>query len=188
LTEAAILVFRDSTSAQAAPEALPNVRRARYVCFCFAVHLFGGRIMSARLTFILVIATLVAADTPKDEAIQQEGKKLQGTWTVIKFEAGGKDLTDKGPKEIVFKDDEFQGLAPNVKFRVDPATKPKALDLIDKGDAKKIFPLIYELKDDELRIVIPLVPAGKGEAPKRPDSFETKDKPLALITAKRAKP
>lgn len=144
--------------------------------------------MTARMTMPLLVALLLAADAPQDEAVQQELKKLQGTWKVISFEVGGMDQTAKGPKEILIKDDELQGLAPNVKFRVDPAKKPKTLDLIDKGDAKKIFPLIYELKGDELRIVIPLVPAGKGEAPKRPDSFETKDKPLALITAKRAKP
>ena len=98
------------------------------------------------------------------------------------------DQTAQGPKEIVIKGDEFQGLSPNVKFRIDPAQKPATLDLIDKGDPKKIVPLIYELKGDELKIVFPLVQAGKGETPKRPDGFQTKDKPLALITAKREKP
>jgi uncharacterized protein (TIGR03067 family) len=144
--------------------------------------------MNARMMVIPMLALFLAAAAPKDEAVKKELKKLQGTWKVIRFEAGGKDETAKGPKEIVIKGDELRGLAPNVKFRIDPAKKPKTLDLIDKGDPKRIFPLIYELKDDELKIVIPLVRAGKGEAPKRPDSFETKDKPLALITAKREKP
>ena len=144
--------------------------------------------MNARMMVIPLVALLLAAGAPKDGVVQQELKKLQGTWKVIRFEAGGKDETAKGPKQIVIKGDELQGLAPNVKFRIDPAKKPKTLDLIDKDDAKKIFPLIYELKDDQLKIVIPLVPAGKGKAPKRPDSFETKDRPLALITAKREKP
>jgi uncharacterized protein (TIGR03067 family) len=143
--------------------------------------------MNARMMVIPILALSLAA-APKDETVKKELKRLQGTWKVIRFEAGGKDETAKGPKKIVIKGDELQGLAPNVKFRIDPAKKPKTLDLIDKSDPKRIFPLIYELKDDELKIVIPLVPAGKGEAPKRPDSFETKDKPLALITAKREKP
>jgi uncharacterized protein (TIGR03067 family) len=143
--------------------------------------------MNARMMVIPVVALFLAAAAPGGETVQQEMKKLQGTWKVTRFEVGGKDQTAQGPKEIVIKGDELQGLAPNVKFRIDPTKKPKTLDLIDRDDAKKIFPLIYELKDDELKIVIPLVPAGKGETPKRPDSFETKDRPLALITAKREK-
>jgi len=144
--------------------------------------------MYERMMVIPMVALLLAADAPKDEAVQQEVRKLQGTWKVVSFEASGTDQTAKGPKEIVIKGDELRGLAPNVSFRIDPAKKPKTLDLIDKGDSKKIFPLIYELKDDELKIVFPLVQASKGEQPKRPDSFQTKDKPLALLTAKREKP
>ena len=139
--------------------------------------------MYERMMVIPMVALLLAADAPKDEAVQQEVRKLQGTWKVVSFEASGTDQTAKGPKEIVIKGDELRGLAPNVTFRIDPAKKPKTLDLIDKGDSKKIFPLIYELK-----IVFPLVQASKGEQPKRPDSFQTKDKPLALLTAKREKP
>jgi uncharacterized protein (TIGR03067 family) len=150
--------------------------------------ILGGRRMYARMTAIPMVAFLLAADAPGDEAVQQEVKKLQGTWKVVGFEVAGKDQIAKGPKQIVIKGDELQGLAPNVKFRIDPSKKPRALDLIDKGDSKKVFPLIYELKDDELRIAFSLVRAGAGEAPKRPDSFQTKDKPLALITAKREKP
>jgi uncharacterized protein (TIGR03067 family) len=135
-----------------------------------------------------LLALLLGADTPKDAAVQQEVKDLQGTWKVVGFEVGGSEQTGKGPKQIVIKGDEFQGLAPNVTFRIDPVKKPKTLDLIDKGDATKVFPLIYELKGDELKLVFSLVRAGKGEKPQRPDSFQTKDKPLALITAKREKP
>src|SRR4051794_21818969 len=122
--------------------------------------------MKARMMVIPMVALLLAADAPKDETVQQELKNLQGTWKVIRFEVGGTDQTAKGPKEISIKGDELQGLAPNVKFRIDPAKNPKTLDLIDKGDAKRTFPLIYELKADELKIVIPLVPVGKGETPK----------------------
>ena len=52
-------------------------------------------------------------------------KKLQGTWKVAAFEVGGMDQTAKGPKAIVMKGDEFRGLAPNVKFHIDPATTPR---------------------------------------------------------------
>jgi uncharacterized protein (TIGR03067 family) len=144
--------------------------------------------MYARMMVIPMLVLLLAADAPQDEAVQQEVKKLQGTWKVVSFEVGGMDQTAKGPKGIIIRGDEFRGLVPNVRFRIDPTKKPKTLDLIDKDDSKKIFPLIYELKGDELKIVIPLVQAGKGEKPKRPGSFQTKDKPLALITAKREKP
>jgi uncharacterized protein (TIGR03067 family) len=129
-----------------------------------------------------------APNAPQHQAVEQEAKKLQGTWKVVGFEVGGTDQTAKGPKELIFKGDELQGLAPNVKFRIDPTKKPKTLDLIDKGDAKKIFPMIYELEGNALKIAFSLVAAGKGEAPKRPEGFQTKDKPVALITAKREKP
>jgi uncharacterized protein (TIGR03067 family) len=144
--------------------------------------------MYARVMAIPMVSFLLAADARKDDAVQQEVKKLQGTWKVVAFEVGGMDQSAKGPKEIVIKGDEFQGLAPNVKFRIDPTTTPKTLDLIDKVDPKKVYLLIYELKDDKLKIVFPLVQAGKGEKPKRPESFQTKDKPLALITVTRGKP
>ena len=144
--------------------------------------------MFARMTVIALATFLLAADAPKEDAVQQEVQKLQGTWKVVKFEAGGMDQTANGPKEIVVKGDEFRGLAPNAKFTIDPSKEPKALDLVDKDDAKKVFPLIYELSGDELKIAFPLVAAGKGEQPKRPDGFQTKDKPVALITAKREKP
>jgi uncharacterized protein (TIGR03067 family) len=150
-----------------------------------ALHVKGGA-MYTRLVTVFVIGLLLAADAPKDEAIQKEVKKLQGTWKVVAFEVGGK--VQPGPKQLVIKGEDFEGLAPNVKFRIDPSKKPKTLDLINKDDPKKVFPLIYELNGDELKIVIPLVEAGKGEEAKRPDSFQTKDKPLGLITAKREKP
>jgi uncharacterized protein (TIGR03067 family) len=144
--------------------------------------------MSLRILALPLVVCLLAADAAKDDAVQQELKKLQGTWKVVSFEVSGKDQTAQGPKQLVIKGDEFEGLAPNVRLRIDPAKKPKTIDLIDKNDAKKIFPLIYELEGDDLKVVIPLVEAGKGETPKRPEGFQTKDKALALITAKRAKP
>src|SRR5260370_41170829 len=127
--------------------------------------------MNARMMVIPLVALLLAAGAPKDGMVQQELKKLQGTWKVIRFEAGGRDQTAKGPKQIVIKGDELHGLAPNVKFRIDPAKKPKTLDLIDQGDAKRIFPLLYELNDDKLKIVILIVTAGMGQAHTRPERY-----------------
>ncbi|MCI0455474.1 MAG: TIGR03067 domain-containing protein [Gemmataceae bacterium] len=73
--------------------------------------------------------------------------------------------------------------------RLDPSQKPKWIDLTFKK-GEKSYPLkaIYDLSGDELRLCIPLAQPGVAFENKRPDGFETKDKPLALLRLKRAKP
>jgi uncharacterized protein (TIGR03067 family) len=150
-----------------------------------------------RTRFLLVAAVgllLLGADAPKDkEAAKDEAKKLEGTWKVVSGEAGGMKVEDeKLLKEIVFQGDKLtlkqdKG-GQEGTFRVDPSQKPKALDFIVTRDGKDLtIPLIYSLDGDELKVVIPLVEPGKLKDVKRPDSFETKDKPLILLTAKRDK-
>ena len=51
--------------------------------------------MFARMTVIALATFLLAADAPKEDAVQQEVQKLQGTWKVVKFEAGGTDQTSR---------------------------------------------------------------------------------------------
>ncbi len=138
----------------------------------------------------LALGTLLSLQpTPKDDPAAKEAKTLQGTWKVVALEVDGKAIpAEQGPRELVFKGDELLGLAPNAKFKLDPTQKPKHLDLINKNDPKKIFPLIYELKDDELRIAVPLVERGKGAEAKRPTSFTgNKEAPIVVLKAKREK-
>jgi hypothetical protein len=54
---------------------------------------------------------------------------------------------------------------------------------------KESLPCIYALKEEELKLAMPFVPKGRnsGERLLRPESFETKDKPVMVLTAKRRK-
>jgi hypothetical protein len=75
----------------------------------------------------------------------------------------------------------------NLQLDLGPRKVPRAVDLV-RGD-KESLPCIYELKDDELKLAMPLVPRDrKPEEPlARPASFDTKDKPVLVLIARRSK-
>jgi uncharacterized protein (TIGR03067 family) len=142
-----------------------------------------------RLTAIALLAfTLAARADDKDEL-----KKLEGTWEVVALEAGGQDQAKgkKGPPNLTIKDGVLTGFGPEIKLSTDATKKPKWLDMtFTREGMERTVNAIYELTGDELKICMPLAPAkgsGKVFENKRPDGFDTKDKPEMLIKVKRAK-
>ncbi len=138
---------------------------------------------------VLLLCGLTAGAQEKADPAK-EMKKLEGTWQVTAMEVFGKPAPpDKAPKQLVISGGKLTGLGQDMDIQIDPAKTPRWIDLtFKKGD--KAYPLkaIYDLSGDELRLCIPLAEAGVAFENKRPEGFDTKDKPLALLRLKRAKP
>src|SRR5262245_2796853 len=134
---------------------------------------------------LLTAALLVAAPAPAEE--KKDKDLLQGEWTVVSMERGGKQAPEEEVKKIKFavKDDTItvnDGRKDEAaKFKIDAGKKPKTIDIMPEPDEKKVLG-IYELKGDELKICFT---KGGGE---RPTEFATKaDSEQVLIVFKRAK-
>jgi uncharacterized protein (TIGR03067 family) len=148
----------------------------------------------ARCVVALVTLLLIAGDT-KSGAVDKEMKALQGEWKLVRAEAGGMQvISEKDEMLVVIKGDSLALRNKNGQddmkstIKIDPTAKIKTMDWATKRGNQAIdVPLIYSLEGDDLKFVMPLVEKGKGETPKRPDTFDTKDKPLMLFTLKRVK-
>jgi hypothetical protein len=75
----------------------------------------------------------------------------------------------------------------DLRLVVDPTKTPKAIDLV-RGD-KESLPCIYERTADGFKLAMPMVPRDHkpGDLLPRPTSFETKDRMVMVLTAKRSK-
>jgi uncharacterized protein (TIGR03067 family) len=138
---------------------------------------------------VAVLAVVLAADAPKKD---KEG--LQGTWKVVSVEQGGKAQEEGKEFVMVFDKDTFavkRGDDVIVKgtFKVDPAKKPKAIDMTiteakKEQDKDKEIHGIYELEKDSLKWCT----AEPGEKD-RPTEFATKEgTKLLVVTLKKDKP
>jgi uncharacterized protein (TIGR03067 family) len=144
---------------------------------------------------VVVLAGVFASAA--DDASSADLKALEGTWEVVGIEAGGMKFEPGkgGPEKAVVKGDTVdffvQGIAMpnfnNIKLKLDATKKPKAVDLLRKD--KEALPCIYEVTADGWKLAMPLVPKDRkaDEKLERPTSFDTKDKPVMVLTAKRSK-
>jgi uncharacterized protein (TIGR03067 family) len=121
---------------------------------------------------VLEVLNRVKADSKdKDEAIQKEMAKLEGSWQLISAETDGEKLPEERAKQIrvvidkgkhtVYVND--KPIDEGVAFRIDPTKTPREVDDTLK-DGKKIRG-IYELEGDTLRSCV----AAAGE--ERPTKF-----------------
>jgi uncharacterized protein (TIGR03067 family) len=151
-----------------------------------------------RIALVTLLCTLVLtasggtgarADDKAD--VEKELKKFQGTWTVARVEAGGKELpidqfkgmtvTFAGDKYTVKIGDEVIQAATQ---KLDPSKSPKTLDgTVAEGPHKGTVILgIYEISGDTLKVCFD--PEGK----KRPTEFKTAaGSQTTLAVYKRAK-
>jgi len=146
---------------------------------------------------ILAACLVVMAGVAADDDGKADMRKLEGTWEVVSIEAGGKkvDAGKGAPERVVIKDGKATFFAEgkemptfkDLKLELDAKKKPRAVDLV-RGE-KESLPCIYEVTAESLKLAMPLVPRDRkpGEALPRPESFDTKDKPVMVLTAKRAK-
>ena len=105
--------------------------------------------MTRCIAMVLVAGLLVAADTKKDQ------ESLQGTWTFVSTQVGGKGPMEEPKGTILIIDgDTFtvkKGDEIRIKgtFKLDPSKMPKAIDMtITEGkerDKDKVLHGIYEV-------------------------------------------
>ena len=139
-----------------------------------------------RLSAIILLAcALTVRADDKDEL-----KKLEGSWELAGLVGGGKEIPKEKAPNLTIKDGTMTGFGPEIKLATDATKKPKWLSMTFKRDGmESTINAIYELDGDDLKICMPLAPKkGQGVFEnKRPESFDTKDKPEMLIKLKRAK-
>jgi len=147
---------------------------------------------------ILVFSLLGATEPPDKTEVKSDREKLQGTWTVVKYEVQGKEVPEgadakqfqqdlkAGKFAITFTGDEMTLKSGDNSrkgtFKLDAGQAPKWLDFTTPllmGLDGITEPGIYALEGDTLKICI-------GE--KRPTKFETsKDARGMLLLLKREK-
>lgn len=74
-------------------------------------------------------------------------------------------------------------------FTVDPTKRPTAMDW-QKDKESITLPTIYELDGNDLKLCFPVLPkkgSGTKLDIKRPNSFDTRGKPIMFLTLKREK-
>jgi uncharacterized protein (TIGR03067 family) len=131
-----------------------------------------------RLLLVLLAAGLaIAATKPKQKAVKDELRKLQGTWKVIAAEADGKPVpAEKLKKEagqMVIRESLMNttpggGKEGQLPFTIDPTKVPKAIDVTAgrQGTPRLTLKGIYKLEGNKLTICLGV----NG----RPAEFKTK--------------
>jgi uncharacterized protein (TIGR03067 family) len=146
-------------------------------------------------TYVFLLAAASTLSAQDKDAKAAEVKKLQGTWKVKSGEFSGKALTppELGIDTLVVAGEKMtlkfgEKEVASYPFEVFPDRKPKGMVWTKEQDSKKAtHPLIYEIDGATLKLCFPML--GKkapAEAPKPPENFETKGKPLGLVVAEKA--
>ena len=135
---------------------------------CFRISL------AALLCFSGFAASGILADEKAD--LEKEVKKLQGAWTIVSSEAGGKKLPADDLKGLIVT---FEGDKHTVKNgdkviqvgtqKIDPFKSPKTIDvtMIEGASKGAVMLGMYEFDGDTLKVCFD--PAGK----KRPTEFKS---------------
>lgn len=143
---------------------------------------------------LVVVSIWVFAVSPSTRADDREAKeveKLQGAWTLVSWQEGGKDRLDKqhpNLKVMIQKDVlsfrlENQPWKLDLKLKLDPSSTPQRVDLHSTIREGQVYHGIYELVSDELKI------CWSNSGRPRPESFNTQPGDgRFFLTLKRAKP
>jgi uncharacterized protein (TIGR03067 family) len=150
--------------------------------------------MRVSLLTAVAVGLLVGAGVPAGQR-KKDKAALQGVWKVVTIEHGQTKKEDNEGHELVFKGDEFtlrkgdQTIFKG-KFKLDPAKKPKQIDLDITEDVKnksvgQTAEGIYALEKDRLKCCI--MEPGSGGA--RPTEFSAPEgTKQVVVTLKRANP
>ncbi len=146
--------------------------------------------MKTRTAMILFL--LLACDERKRDASETKDEdRIQGTWKVVEVEEKGRQRSAEDIKDskLIVKGDQMDFVrgaeTVRVSYRLDPASKPKAIDL---EEAKRgTLHGIYLLEGKKLTICISFALGAEGK--KRPSQFKaTRENRLTLMVFQRAPP
>ena len=147
-----------------------------------------------RLALLMCSLVVATGSVPAfAQPVEEAQKKLQGTWTVTQAERDGSAADDVVGHRLSFTGNRFQIRSRAGKplyegtFRVDPRTKPAAIDFEQTEGALKgkAWKGIYALDGDTLTVCDNAPNLDKG----RPAALEAKSgSGHVLVTFKRAKP
>jgi uncharacterized protein (TIGR03067 family) len=131
--------------------------------------------------FAVVLLALAPAAAPVTESpVTQEQNRLRGAWRLVGRETNGVEAPEKALAELgcrwVFDGDKITATFRRdpdrhvSSYKLGPGARPKTFDMtaVDGDNKGQVFPGIYELGDDRLRIC-------NGEPKqKRPEEFATR--------------
>jgi uncharacterized protein (TIGR03067 family) len=141
---------------------------------------------------MMAASLLLAADNPRSAPVKKDPEQLQGTWKLLSLEVNGEKVSVKGLEAacLVVKGAKYHfqldKMALDITFKMDPAKKPKAIDLtVASGPSKgKVYHGIYTLEGDTFKICRSIDPDKD-----RPTAFATrKGSGLMMVVWKRQKP
>jgi uncharacterized protein (TIGR03067 family) len=141
-----------------------------------------ARVITPLVLFVVAFQPAHGAE----DAAKADLEKLQGTWSLVKVEESGQDVTkdgDIGKFKVIVKQDKLRfdvsGNGTEMTIKLDPATTPRSIDLTT---SRGLAPGIYEVDKDSFKLSWTHV--GK----ERPKSFETKQGVIQFtLTLKRDK-
>jgi uncharacterized protein (TIGR03067 family) len=109
------------------------------------------------LASCLGIASWLASGFATAQPASGDKELLQGAWSVVSGEAGGKKMPAKDLQgaRVIFAGDVLLIEPERFTYKLDPAQKPKALDLV-KGRERRNA--IYELEGEQLKLAFHVVP------------------------------
>lgn len=124
---------------------------------------------AAVLTFVAGAALLAAAQGD-EAALKKDKARIEGTWKITKFMGPQGDKGDIAGATLTFGKDgsvEFRHEEKKKKatFKLNPAAKPKEIDLTPDEDANKLMRGIYQFEKDMLKLCIEADP-NNAQRPK----------------------
>src|SRR5262245_21871413 len=144
------------------------------------------------LTPVSIIGSGIEAGDDRDRLVDKEYAALRGEWQGTSVDKSGR-VHEEGT--WIFLGGQFALKRDCVvyeqgQYKIDPAAKPKAIDItFGSGPAKgKALPGIYELNDEQLKICIVAPTLADPDKHARPKEFpKTATEQLRLFILKREK-
>lgn len=111
--------------------------------------------------------------TPNDGSTKSDEEKLQGTWTVVSCQEGGKPIAGMKGQKITIEGNRIamsEGKE-GATFKLDSSKSYRWIDLIPPGGANSV-PGIYEINGDNLRLALAVYREIKYSQAGKPDKEE----------------
>jgi uncharacterized protein (TIGR03067 family) len=125
--------------------------------------------MKATLLLFATSAAVLAAGQADEAALKKEKALIEGTWKIMRLTTPKGDQDNVAGATLTFGKDgsvEFRKGDETKKatFKLNPAAKPKEIDLTPDDDANKVMRGIYQIEKDMLKLCLDHNP-NSGQRP-----------------------